>query len=184
MSIRHSLLPFAFIMIVLMLSSRPVTAQSETPESHCAALASADFSTLVDAPAVISEAKFSNDASEFLEDLKHVTSQDVVDEARKNLAGIKPFCHVRGYALPSAGFELLLPSQNWNGRFLMVGCGGWCGYTEEAFRFCALHSDYACIVTDMGHERVQGLWFRNNNLQAQIDFSYAPHMSSPWQARR
>ena len=33
------------------------------------------------------------------------------------------YCRVLGYVRPAINFEIRLPSQNWNGKFYMAGCG-------------------------------------------------------------
>lgn len=154
-------------------------------DSRCRALVGGQFLSLVDAPTQINQARLSNGANEIVQDLAHTSVQifgaaapEVLAETQRSLAGLQPFCHVSGYVLPNVRFELLLPVSHWNGKFLHVGCGGWCGYNADAVHACAIHSDYACISTDMGHPWLGGLWFRNN-LQAQIDFSYrATHVAT------
>jgi len=37
---------------------------------------------------------------------------------------IPGYCEVSGYVVPRFGFLLRLPSENWNGKFLALGCGG------------------------------------------------------------
>ncbi|HEY2530799.1 MAG TPA: tannase/feruloyl esterase family alpha/beta hydrolase [Xanthobacteraceae bacterium] len=66
-----------------------------------------------------------------------------------------------GYGPGSAQFEVVLPA-NWNGRFLFVGCGGFCGtlsFTSGAVSTNmvdgpeALPLGYAVVFTDGGHEQ-------------------------------
>jgi hypothetical protein len=129
------------------------------PTSACEALTSADLTGLDEAPTRISSAR--------------------VVEAE---GGEPAFCYIRGYVAPQVGFELQLPLQGWNGRFLLVGCGGACGYLESA-TWCPLYRGYACVFTDMGHQSQDGapddgLW-AYNNLQAQVDFGYrATHVAT------
>jgi len=166
----------ACFVIAAFINMVPGSARAATNEadSRCQALAGDQFLSLADAPTKITQARFASDAVEILQDLARFAAPDVVTEAKKSLAGILPYCRVSGYVLPTVGFELLLPASHWNGKFLHVGCGGWCGspvLLAETVMTCALHSNYACIGTDMGHTSMDGLWFRNN-LQAQTDFSY------------
>ena len=120
----------------------------------CNALAKADFSTLQDASTQIVEAKV-------------VAAGD----------GKAAYCKVTGYVAPQVGFELQLPLSGWNGKFIEIGCGGFCGNLDWTF-WCPLHRGYACIVSDMGHRGEGGLW-GFNNLQAQIDFGYrATHVTA------
>lgn len=144
----------------------------------CTAIAEADFSNIPDAPTRVNEAKIIDTPEELLEGLAHVAPEALVVQARKGLPQIQPYCRISGYVSPNVGFELLLPADHWNGKFLHVGCFGWCGTTGFVGIQCSKHPEYACIGTDMGHTGSGGLWFRNN-LQAQVDFSYrATHVAT------
>ncbi len=85
--------------------------------------------------------------------------------------GLPEACRVRGLIAPNTGFELRMPTDTWNGKFLMLGCGGYCGslYTERANP--GLARNYAVVVTDMGHQGASWL-FAYNNLQGEIDFGF------------
>ena len=136
-------------------------ATSATPatpeEAQCRGLPGADFSGIKDAPT-------------------QLTATKVVEPA----AGAPAYCQVQGYVSPQVGFELRLPLTNWNGKFMEVGCGGFCG--DLAFiSLCAnpLRKGYACIITDMGHKStgLDGKW-AYNNLQAQVDYGFrATHVA-------
>jgi feruloyl esterase len=121
-------------------------------------LVQTDFSWIQDAPTEITSAQI-------------VAPQESIPE----------LCEVRGYVNSNVGFLLLLPSSSWNGKFLMVGCGGFCGDAElHARRDCpaGLRRGYACISTDMGHQGLVGKW-AHNNLQAEVDFGYrATHVTA------
>jgi hypothetical protein len=146
--------------------------------AHCSALASHDFSGIVDASAQVGLAKIVRDVDDLLAGLVRNAPADFAEQAKKSVAAFQPYCRVSGYVTPTVGFELLLPVNHWNGKFLHVGCFGWCGSTALVAWACAKYPDYACIGTDMGHTGSGGLWFRNN-LQAQIDFSYrATHVTT------
>ncbi len=126
-------------------------------KEHCEALASVEFSTIADAPT-------------------QVTKAELFPGSGKT----PPYCLVQGYVAPQIGFELRLPSSNWNGKFLEVGSGGWGGMSFPFLCSGPLRKGYACIAADMGHRAgvVQGLW-ASNNLQAQVDFGYrATHVTA------
>ena len=168
--------------VVAVFAARP---NPESPASagvdqQCHALGSMDFSDVPDAPTQINGARHILNAQDMLEDLpdlSHVPA-DVVTILRKSLTQLEPLCRVTGYVAPNVGFALVLPDANWNGKFLHLGCGGWCGSSRWFPALCALHPHYACIGTDMGHEGEGGLWLRDN-LQAQIDFSHrATHVAT------
>jgi feruloyl esterase len=150
--------------------AEPVTLAASSPVDRCESLAKADFSSLSDAPTAISTAKHISSMEELLRPLDDMTA-DLLPFVEKSLARMRPFCRVSGYVAPNVGFLMVLPDSGWNGKFLHLGCGGWCGDTRWFAALCALHPEYACVGTDMGHTGEGGLWLRNN-LQAQIDFSY------------
>jgi feruloyl esterase len=130
---------------------------SGSPESACAALAGSDFSMVMDAPTQVT-------ASQFV----------------KSEHGGAGHCEVRGYVATHVGFELALPAGSWNGKFLHIGCGGFCGGIN--IRACdpVLARGYACIATDLGHRStgLDGKWAYNNP-EAVIDFAYrATHVAT------
>jgi hypothetical protein len=156
----------ALLVFMLTLSSAMARAQSASnDEDKCHALARTDFSTIPGAPTQISEAILATDA-ESLTGNAHMSADE-----KKAMGAVQPTCRISGYVAPNAGFVLLLPVSQWNGKLLHVGCGGWCGSTEYVPRSCAAHPAYACVGTDMGHTGGGGLW-SVNNLQGQTDFEY------------
>lgn len=67
------------------------------------------------------------------------------------------YCRVRGTAAGHVQFEMRLP-ERWNGRFMMAGCGGFCGELlpdkpghSNAINE-ALKRGYAAIAQDGGHQ--------------------------------
>ena len=147
--------------IVILSHTLPATAQNGASGSaasaaeHCAAILQADFSKLIDAPTQVEDAK-------------------AIDASADGPA----YCQVLGYVSPNVGFKLFLPINNWNGKFLEVGCGGFCGTTEWEF-WCPLDRGYACINSNLGHSATRGGEWGYNNLQAQIDFGYrGAHVAS------
>jgi len=156
--------------------SRPEV--NSTDDTQCSTLASHDFSGIVDASAQINESRLVRNVDDLLAGLGRNVPAEFMEQAERSVGSIQPYCRVSGYVTPNVGFELLLPVNHWNGKFLHVGCLGWCGTTGWVGYFCAMHPDYACMGTDMGHNGAGGLWFRNNP-QAQIDFSYrATHVTT------
>ena len=65
-------------------------------------------------------------------------------------------CRVAAVLTPSADshieMELWLPSENWNGKFLAVGNGGWAGNIETGAMATGLAKGYAAASTDTGHK--------------------------------
>lgn len=94
--------------------------------------------------------------------------------------GLPDYCRVRAAVLPQINFELRLPLDDWNGKFYMAGCGGFCGKVladrpgySNAINV-ALVRNYAAVTTDAGHwapHAADGVWAYNNR-SAEIDYSY------------
>jgi feruloyl esterase len=93
-------------------------------------------------------------------------------------ADLPAHCRVLGYVRPSINFDIRLPAQNWNGKFYMVGCGGFCGTLDSdraGFTNAAnygLRRNYAVATTDAGHwgtSVADGRWAYNNRI-AEIDW--------------
>jgi hypothetical protein len=147
-----------------------VVAADLTVAAQCTALAEASFSRVQDAPTNIAGSKL-------------VRAHD----------GVTEYCEVRGSVAPTVDWILVLPTSNWNGKFLELGCGGFCGtmfdgsdYFNAAFwekyDFLAgpLRRRYAILLFDGGHTGdVRSALWAYNNLQAQIDFGIrAPHVAA------
>ena len=132
-------------------------AQADTA-GNCRALADHDFGLLTAAPTVITSANVAEAAN------------DVPD-----------YCRVQGIVSPQIGFELQLPLNDWNGKFLFQGCGAMCGQML-GLHGCAeaVARGYACATTDMGHRGLpyDGKWAYNNPI-AERDFGHrATHVAT------
>jgi len=62
-----------------------------------------------------------------------------------------PICRVVGVTKPAVQFEVWMPSQDWNGKFQLVGNGGTAGVISYAAMRTALARGYATASTDTGH---------------------------------
>ena len=82
-----------------------------------------------------------------------------------------PHCRVEGVIGTEIRFEVLLP-QDWNGRFLMGGGGGFVGTLGNQGRFSANHG-FATAATDTGHQAdgIRADWAQGN-LERQINYGY------------
>jgi hypothetical protein len=137
--------------LLLLFHALPEALHAQTSATdRCAALRSATFMQLTDAPTVI-------------------ISATVVSPERD----LPTYCKVEGFVAPQVGFELRLPLDSWNHRFLMQGCGFMCGYLNMAACEDGLIDDYAVVNTDMGHGGSLGntIWARNQ-FDSKIDFGY------------
>ena len=162
---------FNAAILLLAHAAMPAWAQSlaATPAdavAACAALRSADntakFALLPDAPTGINSAQIVPAGG------RHGIADDDLPE----------ICRVEGVISPTVGFLLRMPTKNWNGKFMMGGCGGPCGNYLEDRIDPALVRNYAVVTTDMGHKGT-GWLFGYNNLQGQVDFAYrATHLTA------
>ena len=148
------ILAAAVIAVFWMMTAGPARADAA---ANCAALRTADFSDILDAPT-------------------HLMSVHAVDAAND----VPAYCQVKGYVASAVEFELRLPLKNWNGKFLKRGCGGFCGAVFISTCDYHLKDGYACLASDMGHTStaLDGKW-AYNDLEAEIDFGYrATHVSA------
>jgi feruloyl esterase len=80
-------------------------------------------------------------------------------------------CRVEGTIGTEIRFRLLLPEE-WNHRFLMGGCGGFCGAVQNQAEIC-LNDGFATVGTDAGHSgaQVDASWAQDN-LERRLDYGY------------
>ena len=64
--------------------------------------------------------------------------------------GVPEHCVVHGVMNRAIRFQVRMPVENWNGRFLMEGTGGASGYIADTTT--ELHRGFAMSSTDTGHE--------------------------------
>jgi feruloyl esterase len=84
-----------------------------------------------------------------------------------------PHCKVAGIIGPEIHFELLLPEQ-WNGKFVMGGGGGFVGsVVNTSLMFGSLQAGYATVGTDTGHQGhpLDASW-AHNNLERLVNFGH------------
>ena len=95
-------------------------------------------------------------------------------------AGDMPeYCRVLGYVRPAINFEIRLPT-DWNGKFYMAGCGGYCGKLDSdragfinAMSY-GLARGYAASTMDSGHwgsSVMDGRWADHNPV-AEADWGH------------
>jgi len=144
--------------LILYLSACDVSVETAGLQQACGALSTVDWTGLGEAKPDIE------------------TAQEV--DASGELPG---YCKVAGMIDGAIGFEVRLPLEDWNGRFLMQGCGGLCGAIEMHRTDDALIRGYAVAHTDMGHQGPQtgGATWAYNNRQTEIDYAYrATHLTT------
>jgi len=96
--------------------------------------------------------------------------------ARGAQAGQVPaHCRVSAILQPSADshieMELWMPVENWNGKFLAVGNGGWAGNIETGAMAAGLARGYATASNDTGHKGASAS-FAVGHPEKLTDFGY------------
>ena len=85
------------------------------------------------------------------------------------------FCRVQATLTPTSDshieMELWMPFENWNGKFLAVGNGGWAGNIETGAMATGLAKRYATASNDTGHKGGSAS-FAVNHPEKLIDFAY------------
>ena len=80
----------------------------------------------------------------------HITAASAVPSNDSLRAlGQKPHCRVEATVDAETHIVALLPD-DWNGRFLMGGAGGYAGIVQNQFE-STVHEGYATVGTDAGH---------------------------------
>src|SRR5882724_9836908 len=111
-----------------------------------------------------------------LADLKlaHVTIAEAVSVPATTLPA---YCKVSGSAHPTSDsdirFTVMIP-QEWNGRYLQVGNGGFAGVIPERLLLMGLAQGFAVAGTDDGHQSIintDASWALHHP-EKQIDFGY------------
>src|SRR5437870_5619259 len=108
-----------------------------------------------------------------LEELRQVRLPEVGLESVSSASSTRaPYVEVRGVIGGHIRFELLLPN-DWNGRFVMGGGGGFVGSVQNAARD-SVNRGYATVGTDTGHESQPGYMagWADDNLEAQLNFGH------------
>lgn len=94
-----------------------------------------------------------------------------------------PACHLRGTIRGTIGVEAWLPTTNWTGRFLQIGCGGLCGRINTAAPQTAgcipyERGEFALATTDMGHRDPSAASW-GGDPEKRLDFAFrAVHLTA------
>jgi feruloyl esterase len=91
------------------------------------------------------------------------------------ITNLPAFCRIVATLKPTSdsniGIEVWLPANNWNGKYLAVGSGGWGGSIAYASMAEALRRGYATSATDDGHTGSSGS-FLLGHPEKFVDFAY------------
>ncbi|HEY5623753.1 MAG TPA: DUF6351 family protein [Gammaproteobacteria bacterium] len=94
---------------------------------------------------------------------------------RPGLTDLPEFCRVELTIAPTADSdikaEIWLPTAEWNGKFLMVGNGGWAGSIQYNALADGVRRGYATASTDTGHTTSDAT-FAVGHPEKLIDFGY------------
>lgn len=152
-----SVLPSNISAISAKLSPTSEIAQGSVPQREsnpCSALMQRDFAAIPEAPTALFSAQ-----------VVPATAQT------------PEYCDVKGYVTPQVQFEVQLPTQNWNRRYLQVGCGGYCGSLRASPESTtALNQNFAVAFDNSGHVgggigAASALWGLSQP-QLRMDFGY------------
>ena len=102
------------------------------------------------------------------------TIPDLTISSATHEASPAPHCRVVGVIGTEIGFELRLPD-DWNGKFIMGGSGGFAGnFANAAHDFWNVVPDgWATVATDTGHKgHPAGADWALNNLERQVNFGH------------
>jgi feruloyl esterase len=130
------------------------------------AACSAEQGALPDEAAAVAEKP--SCSLESLRDLPDVRITAVTEEAAP-----VPHCKMAAIIGTETNFELLLP-ENWNGKFVMGGGGGFVGVVQNtSLMFGSLQKGYATVGTDTGHagHPLNASW-AYNNLERLVSFGH------------
>ena len=135
---------------------------SETQK--CAALAELNLETAPRGPAFITSAHLVEVSASGLEQWILIPSGFASSSAHA-ANRIHQYCDVTGYVAPQNKFELKLPLLvDWNEKFFLSGCGGFCGKVFSEAGNHGLARGYASVTGNGGHESsgigFEGFWPR------------------------
>jgi hypothetical protein len=161
----------AAVLISINLAGQPAQpGQAPSPDAQrCAALTSADFEGLPDAPTRIASAR--------IVDVTPPPPQSAPGSGAVVLAAspIKRYCQVLGYVAPQNKFELRLPlPSQWNKKFHLSPCAGFCGGVNGNACNATLARGYASVTGNGGHDGpggFDGVWAANSP-SLQEDFAW------------
>ena len=80
--------------------------------------------------------------------------------------------HQANKETPRIHFELWIPANGWNGKYLQLGNGGWAGAINAAGLAEPVKRGYAAAATDDGHQGGAGATWAIGHPEKLIDFGY------------
>jgi feruloyl esterase len=155
------------VLSLLLAAGFAAPARAQSPEAEAAGTPGARCEAL----AALAMPDVTIDVAETL------TGGSFKDAAGAVYPALPPFCRVAGHATPRPasriGFEVWLPLEGWNGRYVQGGNGGLGGVIFHLELADLLRRGYATAATDNGHQAipVDGRWAIGQPERV-IDFGY------------
>lgn len=153
-------------------------AYASTDEERCRAMEWMDFSQLDDGNAATNVIHATYVESQPLDEtdreLTHMFSELMAAPIAKNTKELPAHCILDGYVNPTIKFQIRLPvRRNWNERYLLASCDGFCGEVEIHRAMAGLVRNYATLTHDGGHTAYgfDAIWAKGN-LGDKIDFGH------------
>jgi len=163
--------------------SAPVALPADTPAAQCEALNHLSLETAADSPGQIVSTAYVAGREATAEEQELFAYRGVTQgNPTPPLGSFPDHCRVEGYVTPNVKFMMMLPPPpQWNNRFMLAACEGWCGKVNPETLVPGLHRGYASITNDGGHysrEPFDGIW-AHRNIEARINFAYrANHVTA------
>ncbi|MBU2978546.1 tannase/feruloyl esterase family alpha/beta hydrolase [Alteromonas sp. C1M14] len=154
------------------------SAWASSNEARCSAMEWMDFSQLDEgnAAAKVTHARYVSGQALSEDDaaLTHMFSELMAAPIPKATRTLPAHCILDGYVNPTIKFQIRLPiSEDWNGRYLLASCDGFCGEVETHRAMAGLARQYATLTHDGGHSAYgfDAVWAKGN-LGEKIDFAH------------
>jgi hypothetical protein len=172
--------PFALFFALCVFSQHAAAVDSSTSADACAAIAGKALS-------IVDEDADAHGDADRGKGGPHSLEPTITAATLKSAAGTVPeYCRVEGFLITGdekegfgrVRFGVNLPT-TWNGRFVMIGNGGFAGAVSTST--ARLDTGYATANTDMGHSSTEfpGATFGFNNRPREIDYGWrATHVTA------
>lgn len=165
-------LTLMFILLVSSLGGAGVSVAAHSPSAPHPSTARAPSALPLIAPVLPCAALVQHDFGSIPAAPTSLTSATVV----ATTSTTPEYCDVKGYISPQTQLELKLPTRTYQGRYLQVGCGAFCGIVSPTtFPSCdaQLGGDFALATDNQGHTAspIDSIWALDD-LQLRIEFGF------------
>lgn len=123
-------------------------------EQRCTALTGLNLQAAPGGPAIVTSAQILDVPAGGLE---HASQSGYGDLNARRPSPVHRYCDVTGYVAPQSKFELKLPlPADWNHKFYLNACGGFCGAVVKELPNFGLERGYASATGNGGHDSMPG----------------------------